>query len=170
MPRLRGVSAIDDAERLESIDELVEELAEAAVPIIVEGKRDTKALRSLGIAGEIIELNQGVGIVEFCETVARTHRKVILLTDWDAKGGKLFRALAELFKSLGVKVDGDYRRELARLAKKGSKDVEGVPGYVLWLVEQGESGLNASIEYRKYVVKRRERRLAHENASMKYPE
>jgi 5S rRNA maturation endonuclease (ribonuclease M5) len=147
------------------LDELLAELAEASLsrPIIVEGRRDTMALRSLGVGGKVIELNRGDGIVEFCESVARTDREVILLTDWDAKGGKLFRTLAELFKSMDVKVDGDFRRELARLAKKGAKDVEGVPGFVLWLVEQGESGLNESIEYRKYAAKWREKRLARQD-------
>jgi 5S rRNA maturation endonuclease (ribonuclease M5) len=151
------VSAIDDAERLEELDRLIEELAEANVPIIVEGKRDTKALRSLGIAGEIIELNQGVGIVEFCEGVARAHRSVILLTDWDAKGGKLFKALADNLKTLGVKAEGDFRRELARLAKKGAKDVEGVPGFLVWLMEHDDAGLKTTVEYAKRVRARREK-------------
>jgi 5S rRNA maturation endonuclease (ribonuclease M5) len=151
------VSAIDDAERLDMLDELLEELAEAPGPIIVEGRRDTKALRSLGVRGEIIELNQGVGIVEFCESVARAHREVILLTDWDAKGGKLFRALADCFKSLDVKADSDFRRKLARLARKGAKDVEGVPGFLLWLVERNGAGLKTTVEYAKRVRARREK-------------
>ena len=156
---------VEDAERLEKLDKLLAELAEAslATPIIVEGKRDTKALRALGIEGTILELNVGKGVVDFCEGVARSHREVILLTDWDAKGGTLFRALADSLKSLGVKVDGDFRRELAGLAKKGAKDVEGVPGFILWLVEQDEGGLNKTIEYRKYVSELREKRLAQAN-------
>jgi 5S rRNA maturation endonuclease (ribonuclease M5) len=97
--------------------------------------------------------------VEFCEGVARAHRAVVLLTDWDSKGGKLFRALADCFKSLGVKADGDFRRGMARLAKKGAKDVEGVPGFVLWLVEQNEAGLKTTVEYAKRVRERREKNI-----------
>ncbi|MFH0816961.1 MAG: hypothetical protein V1934_09145 [Methanobacteriota archaeon] len=150
---------MDDAERLELLDKLIEELKEASLsmPIIVEGKRDTKALRALGVEGEIIGLNQGMGIVAFCEGVARAHGKVILLTDWDAKGGKLHRALADCFKSLGVKTDGELRRGLARLAKKGAKDVEGVPGFILWLVKQDGAGLKTTIDYAKRVRARREK-------------
>ena len=156
------MKSIEDVERLEELDKLLAELAETslAAPIIVEGKRDTKALRALGIVGEIIELNVGKGVVEFCEGVARKHRKVILLTDWDAKGGKLFRALGDCLKSLDVKADGAFRRGLARLAKKGAKDVEGVPGFILWLAEQDGAGLKTAIEHRKYVSKWREKRLA----------
>lgn len=155
---------MEDAERLEELDKLLADMAEASlkIPIIVEGKRDTKALRALGIEGQILELNVGKGVVDFCEGVSREHRKVILLTDWDAKGGTLFRALANCLKSLDVKVDGDFRRELARLSKKGAKDVEGVPGFVLWLVEQDSAGLKTTIEYRKHVSKWREKRLARE--------
>jgi 5S rRNA maturation endonuclease (ribonuclease M5) len=157
------VNPVEDFERLEELDKLLVDLAEAslAIPIIVEGKRDTKALRALGIEGTILELNVGKGVVDFCEGVSREHRKVILLTDWDAKGGTLFRALADGLKSLGVNVDGDFRRELARLSKKGAKDVEGVPGFILWLVEQDQAGLKTSIEYRKHVAKLREKRLAN---------
>jgi 5S rRNA maturation endonuclease (ribonuclease M5) len=152
---------MDDAERLELLDKLLEDLAEASgsAPIIVEGRRDTKALRALGIDGDIVELNRGLGLVEFCEGLARRHDKVILLTDWDAKGGKLFRSLSDCFKSLGVKVDGEFRSGLARLAKKGAKDVEGVPGFLVWLIERERAGLKTTIEYRQYVAKWREKRL-----------
>jgi 5S rRNA maturation endonuclease (ribonuclease M5) len=158
------VKSVEDAERLEELDKLLADMAEASlkIPIIVEGKRDTKALRALGIEGKILELNVGKGVIDFCESIAKEHRAVILLTDWDAKGGTLFRTLADSLKSLDVKVDGDYRRELARLAKKGAKDVEGVPGFILWLVEQDAAGLNTTIEHRRYVSKWREKRLANE--------
>jgi dTMP kinase len=159
--RARG-EPIDDAERLEELDKLLAELAEASLtkPIIVEGKRDTKALRALGVEGEVIELNRGMGMLDFCEAVASTHSEAVVLTDWDAKGGKLFRSLADSLKSLDVRVDGDFRRKLARLAKKGAKDVEGVPGFVLWLVEQRDAGLKGTIERAKAV---RARRLAIED-------
>ena len=152
---------MDDSERLEKLGKLLDELDEASkeMPVIVEGKRDRKALRALGIDGEIIELNVGKSIVDFCEGVARSHDEVVLMTDWDAKGGRLFKQLADCFKTMDVKVRGEFRSEMARLAKKGAKDVEGLPGFLVWLTEKDAAGLGPNIEYRQYVAKWREKRL-----------
>lgn len=153
---------MDDAERLELLDVLLEKLKDASeeTPIIVEGKRDRSALKALGIDKNVVELNVGKSIVGFCEEIAKGHREVVVLTDWDAKGGRLFKQLAECFKTMDVKVRGEFRAELARLAKKGAKDVEGLPGFIAWLTSRDEAGLGTAIEYRQYVAKWREKRLA----------
>jgi len=152
---------VDDSERLEKLDGLLEKLREASreMPVIVEGRRDTTALRALGVDGKVLELNVGKSIVGFCEQVTREHREVVLMTDWDAKGGRLFRKLWDCFKTMDVKVHGELRSEMARLAKKGAKDVEGLPGFLVWLMERDAAGLETAIEYRQYAAKWREKRL-----------
>jgi 5S rRNA maturation endonuclease (ribonuclease M5) len=150
---------MDDAERLEALEALVEKLLDASqeIPIVVEGKKDSRALETLGISHNVVELNAGLSILSFCERLALKHREVIVLTDWDRKGGRLFRQLADSFKSLGVAVDGRFRSDMAHLAKKGAKDVEGLPGFMRWLRETQEAGLKTSIDYRRTVMEKRER-------------
>ena len=53
--------------------------------IIVEGKRDSAALRKLGLSGKIIEFHSFNGLVKFADSAARYH-KLILLLDGDKKG------------------------------------------------------------------------------------
>ena len=161
---------MEDAERLEKLDELLDKLKEASrgMPIIVEGRRDTTALRALGIEGKILELNVGKSIVSFCEGVSLEHGEVILMTDWDAKGGRLFRQIWDCFRTMDVKVRGEFRSDLARLAKKGAKDVEGLPGFLVWLMERDAAGLGTTIEYRQYAAKWREKRLERAEKESKW--
>ncbi|MBI5001223.1 MAG: hypothetical protein HZB92_06850 [Euryarchaeota archaeon] len=151
---------MDDAERLEKLEALIERLLDAseAKPIIVEGKKDSRALETLGFSSNIIELNAGLSILSFCERIASKHREIIVLTDWDRKGGRLFRQLADCFKSLDVAVDGKFRSDMAHLAKKGAKDVEGLPGFIRWLRETRDAGLRTALEYRRMAMERKERR------------
>ena len=151
---------MDDAERLERLEALVEKLldASAMTPIIVEGKKDSRALSSLGITDNVIELNAGLSILSFCERLALEHREVVVLTDWDRKGGRLFRQLSDCFRSLGVTVDGKLRSDMAHLAKKGAKDVEGLPGFMRRLREMKDAGLKTTLEYRRMVLEKKDRR------------
>ena len=121
-----------DAERLEKLEKLVEELIERAEsePIIVEGSRDARALREIGIGGHVKILNAGVGIINFCEALSAEHDSFIILTDWDRKGGQIAHQLERGFESCDVKRDMLVRANIARLTKKEIKDVEGLPGFI----------------------------------------
>lgn len=55
---------------------------------------------------------------------------MIILTDWDRKGGRLARALKEAFEANDVKVLDGMRIKLAILVKKEVKDIESIPRYV----------------------------------------
>ena len=118
-----------DAERAERLREVLQTLYEVnkRVPIIVEGRRDIEALRRIGLVGDIITLHAGKGLYEFCEGIAEEFHHVILLMDWDDKGEKLFRSLAEGLK--GSWEEFAPLREIIRiLCQKDIKDVEGIPG------------------------------------------
>jgi 5S rRNA maturation endonuclease (ribonuclease M5) len=117
-----------DIVRAERLREVLESLYEAnkLVPVIVEGRRDARALRRLGLVGEIITLHRGKGIYEFCQHIDNSHRKAILLLDWDREG-------ENLFKRLGRNLSGHweefsiFREALKALCQKDIKDVEGIP-------------------------------------------
>ncbi len=119
-------------ERYEKVLKTIEDLKESSLeaPIIVEGKNDRKALRSLDIQGEIVRLNDGSPIFGICERVSRKHSSAVILTDWDHRGGQLCRLLREGLAANGVRYDTEIRARLARLCRKEVKDVEGLAKYV----------------------------------------
>lgn len=106
----------------------MEALSEAnkKVPVIVEGKKDSTALRKLGISGEIITLHRGNNLYEFCEEIAESFHKVIILLDWDEKGEALYRILTNNLKGHWEEFSG-FREILKILCQKDIKDIEGIP-------------------------------------------
>ncbi len=119
-------------EFLEKMDKVISDLCELNLesPIIVEGPNDRRALRSLGVGGEIIVLNGRHTIFEMCEEIGRRHRRAIILTDWDRKGGQLCRTLSNGLLSNGVRADDRLRARISSLSAGESKDVEGLPSYM----------------------------------------
>ena len=103
-------------ERLERFQDLVAELVEAneSSPVVVEGTRDAVALRSLGLQGEIIVYNRGTNMTNFADGLRR-RRKVLVLFDWDQKGGQLTRLLREKTGD-SLRLDLTLRKELARVS------------------------------------------------------
>ena len=95
--------------------EEVEELKELSLqcPIIVEGRRDMEALRSMGVEGEMLQVSNGVPFCEFCDAVAK-HPDVILMTDMDREGWKLARRLRSSLSQRGVRVNERFRLSLMR--------------------------------------------------------
>lgn len=94
------------------------------IPVIVEGINDIKALRNIEIEREIISINQGLSLVVFAEEVAKIHKVVILLTDWDFKGRQLLKELRKQFRALGVKVIDEIWVQLMKYAKKDITCIE----------------------------------------------
>jgi 5S rRNA maturation endonuclease (ribonuclease M5) len=123
---------ISEAERLDKLEKIVDDLIERSSdePIIVEGSRDVKALRDLGVEGMIQAVNTGNSIVNLCESLSSEHDRFIILTDWDRKGGQIAHQLERGFESCDVKRDMSVRANIARLTKKEIKDVEGLPGFI----------------------------------------
>ncbi len=117
---------------LEDLEKVIEELAAASrtMPVIVEGRSDKKALESLGVRGIIFVLNDGHSILDTCTRLAADYRHVIIMTDWDRKGGRLARALIDNLEANDMKYNSDFRAKLAMLAKKEVKDVEGLPKFI----------------------------------------
>ena len=130
-------------ERLEELENLIDELIleNSETPVIVEGRKDERTLRRLGLEGPILRLNKGVSVFSTCEEVSKKHNKVILLTDWDRRGGHLAKLLREGLEANGVKYDDDIRARIAVLTKKDIKDVESLARHLNRLKRIAETGV-----------------------------
>ena len=101
--------------------ELIEE--NKKIPIIVEGDKDVFSLRKLGIIGQIITINSGLSIIDFCDKIANKYKEIILLTDWDRKGGYICHMIVRNLEGR-VKCNLYYREIFA--TKSMTKTVEGL--------------------------------------------
>ena len=109
------------------------------VPLLVEGRRDVRALRRLGFTGPLETVNRGWSlerlVTHLFEQYGARHPvdggpTVVLLMDWDRTGGRLQRTLQDKFQSLDVTVDASLRRRLMVTLKPETKVVEGMIGLV----------------------------------------
>jgi 5S rRNA maturation endonuclease (ribonuclease M5) len=120
---------MDYEQTLEELEEALTELQEEnkTVPIIVEGDKDITALRKLEVPGEIIRLNKGRSVTDFCDIIAQKHQNIILLTDWDWRGGRLCLSIK---KHLENRVDCNlkYRKVFAKRCI--CRTVEGLPSWI----------------------------------------
>ena len=97
------------------------------IPIIVEGKKDKQSLQKLGMKGSIIIYNKGKTLTDFCDWVAKSYRKVIILTDWDRRGGMLCHRMMELFDGR-VDYDTSFREVFSKHTM--IKTVEGLHSWI----------------------------------------
>ena len=123
---------MDDCERLEEIQQALDELRDSALcgtVVLVEGPRDRAALQRLGIEGEIVTTSHRQ-LLALAESLARSGRKVIVLTDWDERGEEVARQLITYLEADGARPDGALRETLGALVRKEIKDVESLGRYV----------------------------------------
>ncbi len=95
---------------MENINEWLEKLKNSDKTIIVEGKKDKRALEHFGITN-IVTLSRHP-LYRIAEDVASTSKQVIILTDLDRKGKELYGKLSSGLQSLGVKIDNRFREFL----------------------------------------------------------
>ena len=100
--------------KYENIIEELERLRELSrgIPVVVEGKNDEKALRGLGITGEIYHISAGIPFYELCEEIAGKYKDVILFTDTDSEGQKLAKKFKGQMSQMGVRVHDRFRSNL----------------------------------------------------------
>jgi 5S rRNA maturation endonuclease (ribonuclease M5) len=117
---------------LEALEELISTLTEASrqgAAIIVEGRRDEMALRSLGVVGPVIMASHRPAL-DLAEEVAQSYSEIILLTDWDSKGDEMATAIEQHLRCTSSRTDLEIRSRLKKLVKKEIKDVESLGIYV----------------------------------------
>jgi len=105
--------------------ELIEE--NKRIPIVVEGEKDILALRKLGVDGIIISVNIGVSLTDFCDKLVQDYNELIILTDWDRRGGYLCHTIKENLEGR-VKCNIYYREFFAK--NSVIKTVEGLPSWI----------------------------------------
>ncbi len=84
--------------------------------VVVEGKRDSVALKKLGYSGKVLEFHRFGGIVKFNYSVSK-YKRLIILFDRDKKGRKLTGKTIQLLQRR-TKVDLSFKRKL-RIITKG---------------------------------------------------
>ncbi len=111
-------------------------LTNESVPIIVEGFRDVKALRALGMQGVIVKVHTGRSIQQFCEEFSEHHGEAVILTDWDNRGNQIFHLLTR-FMDANWERYSHFRETLRELAGGSFQQVEQMTAWEhLSLVQQ----------------------------------
>ncbi len=83
--------------------------------VIVEGKRDSTALKKLGFSGTVLEFHKFGGMIKFVDSVAKYDRLIMLL-DGDRKGKYLTGKIIEQLQRR-TKVDLSIKRKLVGITK-----------------------------------------------------
>ena len=127
-------------EALEQLTQILEELESRPedVVLLVEGRRDRGALNLLGVRGEIIQVQTSDGILGIAEDLALRHKKAVILTDWDRKGGQLCLLLKNALKANSVDFEANTRSRLVHIVSGEIKDIESLPSFFSRLVAQVE--------------------------------
>jgi len=89
---------------MDNIEEWLEELKKADKLIIVEGKKDKQLLEKQGLTNIMTFSNTPHFKIEEIQ-----EKEVIILTDLDAQGRKLFSILKHHLQKRGVKIDNRFR-------------------------------------------------------------
>jgi len=113
------------------------------IPIIVEGPNDEKALRELGINGEIIPAKTFKSFIHIISEIEeRGQKEVILLMDFDRRGKEWTKRLMQNLERMRIKPNMLFWNSLLNLAGRAVKDIEGLASYMKTL--EKKSGLKDS--------------------------
>ena len=102
----------------EEITKMVRDLEEKLV--IVEGKRDKKALKSLGVKN-IIAIN-GRPLYEVAEIASKSKKEIVILTDFDKKGREIEKGLKNLLQRYRKHPNSKLRWRVMNLGKNKIED------------------------------------------------
>ncbi len=83
--------------------------------VVVEGKRDSIALKKLGYTGKVLEFHRFGGMIDFADSVAK-YKNLILLFDRDKKGRRLTGKTIKLLQRR-TKLDLSFKRKLREITK-----------------------------------------------------
>jgi 5S rRNA maturation endonuclease (ribonuclease M5) len=116
---------------LQALERLAQESAKG-IPIVVEGKKDVKALRGLAIKGKIIKAKTGgksmldvISKVEECRV-----QEVILLLDFDRRGREWTRNLKQYLEKMQIKANVVFWKKLRGIVGREVKDIESLASYM----------------------------------------
>ena len=122
-------------EKEEKLQHIIAKLAEESAegkPVVVEGKKDAKTLRDLGLSGKIVMIKTGgKSFLQATEEIEqlRAH-EVILLLDFDQRGKEGTMRLKHNLERAKVKVNTGYWKELFSLVGREIQCVESLTSYL----------------------------------------
>ena len=120
------------AVRLERFQRLLDQISYESSngsTIVVEGQKDQKSLRSIGISGPILCLQSSRrNIVGFVESLTVT-KKVIVLTDFDREGVSLAKKLSRMLTAQSLHVNMILWKSLRELTRSEVRSIEELPKY-----------------------------------------
>ena len=117
-------------ERMERLVQKLIAKSKLGMPIIVEGRKDERSLRRLGIEGNILCMKSaGVGFFDFIERV-KPSREAIVLTDFDWEGKQLSLQLLKELTSNRIKADDSFRKQFRALCRSEVRSVEELADYM----------------------------------------
>ncbi len=117
-------------QQLEKLNELILELRATKAIIIVEGKKDQKALKQLKIDSITIKKP----VYQLVEEITEKYTDCIILTDLDSEGKKLYRILKNNLEKYKIKVNNKFRNFLIKNTKLSQ--IEGLVTYIRHLKTQ----------------------------------
>ena len=100
---------------MEDVEDWANKLRNSNKTILVEGKKDKEDLNNLGIKN-IITLKQKP-IYKIVEEISENSKEVIILTDLDVEGKKLYSRLKSGLQKHGIKIDHEFREFLFKKSK-----------------------------------------------------
>ena len=120
---------MDYKKSLEDLEKALSELRDEneIIPIVVEGDKDIEALRKLDLNGEIISVNTGTSLTDFCDKIASKYKEIIILTDWDRRGGYLCHTIRKNLEGR-VNCNLHYREIFAKNSM--IRTIEGLPSWI----------------------------------------
>lgn len=115
--------------RKDTAEELIEELNKLKQDnplIVVEGYKDKKTLESLGL-NRVIPLARRA-LFKIVEQIVEKEKTVIILTDLDKTGKRLYSKLKRDLGERGVQINDRFRNFLFRKTKL--RQIEGLKNYI----------------------------------------
>ncbi|MGB8937744.1 MAG: toprim domain-containing protein [Candidatus Nitrosopolaris sp.] len=127
---LMRYKVIDDTTvcRLRSFISMLNEESENGSVIVVEGKRDAKALMSVGFNGDLTIFSRFKGVADFVDHCT-IGKRIILLFDMDRTGKHLTSKLLKHLQFNGNNASLFYKSALARICNGKIRHVEDLVTY-----------------------------------------
>ncbi len=110
---------------MESFNDWLHYIQEQKKCIVVEGKSDQEALESLGITNILTSAQKP--LYQVVESIK--EKEIIILTDLDAEGKRLFAKINRYCQQHGIRVDNKPREFLFKHTT--ITQIEGLPRYLL---------------------------------------
>lgn len=95
--------------------------------VVVEGKRDSTALKKLGFSGKICEFHSFKGLARFADFVT-SYKNLIVLFDGDKKGKYLTSKIISQLEHR-IRIDLSFKRKLVSITKGKIRHIEDLSIY-----------------------------------------